>query len=224
MFFLEGINSVGKSTFLRLVKKYIPSIDIGLEPLENWKKKRHGQSLLENFYNNSKRWSFTIDTFTLMCRVREHIMNQKKTNKNRLLERSIYSGYYGYALTDYKLGNMIGMEWKLHNEWFKYLTEICNPPIGFIYLKCDPNIAYQRSKIRNRQEEMNVKLTFLQELSRRHDDFLIFKTNVISKIKNTPVLVLNCDDEFERCKTNLSEHLERIKQFINDTQVGTIHK
>ena len=223
MYFLEGNQSVGKSTFLKLLHTHIPNIDIELEPLENWQKKRHGQSLLKSFFDDIPRWAYTMDTFTLMCRVKEHLMNQKHTNLNRVLERSIYSGYYGYAMSGYTLGGMTDMEWELYNEWFDYLTANCRPPVGFIYLKVDPEIAYARSKKRNRAEEESCTLEFFKLLGKLHDDFLIHKKNVKSQIKDVPVLVLNCDEEFESCPKKLQEHLDIVQQFLLDTQVQLTH-
>ena len=219
MYFLEGNTSVGKSTFLKLLTKHVPQIEIELEPLENWQKKRHGMSLLKMFYDDIPRWAYTLDTFTLMCRVKEHLINQQHTNLNRVLERSIYSGYYGYAMCGYTLGCMSDMEWALYNEWFDYLTAQCRPPVGFIYLRVDPKIAFQRSRKRNRAEEVSCKLDFFERLGKLHDDFLIEKKNVKKEIKDVPVLVLDCNEEFESNEKKLHEHLERVQQFLLDTQM-----
>jgi len=224
MYFLEGNQGVGKSTFLKLLTKHLPHIDIQLEPLENWQKKRHGQSLLKSFFDDIPRWAYTMDTFTLMCRVKEHLVNQKNTNLSRVLERSIYSGYYGYALSGYTLGGMTNMEWELYNEWFDYLTTNCKPPIGFIYLKVDPEIAYARSKKRNRAEEASATLDFFRLLGTLHDNFLIHKKEVKPQIKDVPVLVLDCNEEFESDKTKLEEHLHNVQAFLLDTQAQLQHK
>ena len=219
MYFLEGNTSVGKSTFLKLLTKHIPQIEIELEPLENWQKKRHGMSLLKMFYDDIPRWAYTLDTFTLMCRVKEHLINQQHTNLHRVLERSIYSGYYGYAMCGYTLGCMTDMEWQLYNEWFDYLTAQCAPPVGFIYLRVNPKIAFNRSRKRNRAEEANCKLDFFERLGQLHDDFLIHKKNVKKEIQDVPVLVLDCNEEFETNEKKLQEHLDRVQQFLFDTQV-----
>lgn len=221
MYFLEGNQGVGKSTFLKLVTKYLPQVEIELEPLENWQKKRHGESLLKNFFDDIKRWSYTIDTFTMMCRVREHLINQQHKNLNRLLERSIYSGYYGYAMSGYVLGGMSELEWQLYNEWFDYLTLNCKPPVGFIYLKSDPEVAFSRAKKRNRSEESSCTLDFFKLLSKLHDDFLLDRTNIKEEIKNIPVLVLDCNDEFEQNESKMFEHIQKIEQFLLETQINT---
>jgi len=219
MYFLEGNTSVGKSTFLKLLTKHVPQIEIELEPLENWQKKRHGMSLLKMFYDDIPRWAYTMDTFTLMCRIKEHLINQQHTNLNRVLERSIYSGYYGYAMCGYTLGGMTDMEWQLYNEWFDYLTVTCKPPVGFIYLRVDPKIAFKRSRKRNRPEEASCTLDFFEHLGKLHDDFLIGKKNVKKEIQDIPVLVLDCDQDFETDQKKLQEHLDQVQQFLLDTQV-----
>ncbi|KKP25359.1 MAG: hypothetical protein UR12_C0042G0001 [candidate division TM6 bacterium GW2011_GWF2_30_66] len=219
MYFLEGNQGVGKSTFLKLLNKHLPQIEIQLEPLENWQKKRHGQSLLKNFFDDISRWSYTIDSFTLMCRVKEHLINQQHKNLNRLLERSIYSGYYGYAMAGYQLGGMTEMEWQLYNEWFDYLTTNCKTPVGFIYLRSEPEIAFARAKKRGRAEESSCTLDFFKLLGKLHDNFLIDKSYVKPEIKNIPVLILDCDQEFEANENVLASHLDKIQQFLLDTQV-----
>lgn len=219
MYCLEGNQSVGKSTFLRLLKQHLPYIDIAYEPLECWQKKRDGQSLLGNFFNNLPRWAYTLDTFALMVRVREHLKQQQNPNKNRIFERSIYSGYYGYASCNYTLGCVTNLEWQLHNEWFEYLTQNCKPPLGFIYLRVDPQIAYQRCIKRNRAEDKNAQLEFLTQLGQLHDDFLIHKKNVIQNIKKVPVLILDCNQEFETDERVLLSHLDKVQQFMLDTQI-----
>jgi len=218
MYFLEGNQSVGKSTFLKLLNKNLPHIGIELEPIENWQKKRHGQSLLKNFFDDLPRWSYTLDTFAMMCRVKEHKINQQNPNPNRILERSIYSGYYGYASRNYDAGHTTDLEWELHNEWFAYLTGKCRPPIGFIYLRVDPKVAYERSKIRKRAEEESVEFSFFEQLGKHHDDFLIHKKNVIPEIKNVPVLILDCNEDFQHNEKRLHMHFEKIEQFLFETQ------
>lgn len=224
MYFLEGNQGVGKSTFLKLLNKNLPQIEIQLEPLENWQKKRHGQSLLKNFFDDISRWSYTIDTFTLMCRVKEHLINQQHTNLNRLLERSIYSGYYGYAMTGYKFGGMTEIEWQLYNEWFDYLTVNCKQPTGFIYLRAEPEVAFARACKRNRAEESSCTLNFFKMLGQMHDNFLIDRVDVKPEIKNIPVLILDCDKEFETDEKVLTGHLDKIQQFLLDTQVQILAK
>lgn len=41
---------------------------------------------------------------------------------------------------------------------------------------------------------------------------------MLAPISITPVLVLNCDQEFETNEVQLHEHIEKVKAFITSTQ------
>ena len=104
MYILEGNIGAGKSTFLTLLAKHLPHICVTLEPMHNWQKQIYGQSLLANFYQDPKRWAYTLETLAMFCRVREHMEEQKKEDTIQITERSIYSGHYCFAQNDYESG------------------------------------------------------------------------------------------------------------------------
>ncbi len=223
MYIVEGNIGAGKSTFLTLIGQQLPYISIALEPLHNWQKQVHGQSLLTNFYQDPQRWAYTLETFTMMCRVREHLHEQQSTKSNpvqpRLIERSIYSGHYCFGKNSYESGFMTDLEWKLYGEWFNFLIlRKCLPPFGFIYLKVNPEIAYHRIKKRNRLSEKNLTLAYLRQINQRHEDFLINKINLLPELQNVPLLIIDCDEEFEKNPTQLEKHTENVKVFIEEIQ------
>ena len=110
MFIVEGNIGAGKSTFLTMVAKAAPHISVVLEPLHNWQRQTQGQSLLVNFMNNPGRWSYTMETLTMMCRVKDHLQEQSNPNPSRLMERSIYSGHYCFATNGYRNGFLTNLE------------------------------------------------------------------------------------------------------------------
>lgn len=147
MYIIEGNIGAGKSTFLKLLGHHMPQAPIGLEPLQNWQSTIYGQSLLTNFYEDPKRWAYTLETLTMMCRVREHLVDQTDKNRNKIIERSIYSGHYAFAQNSYENGFMTNVEWAVYNEWFNFLIpNKCKAPLGFIYLRVDPEVSYERIK------------------------------------------------------------------------------
>jgi deoxyadenosine/deoxycytidine kinase len=217
MYILEGNIGAGKSTFLQLIKKYMKDIDVALEPLHNWQKKVYGQSLLTNFYQDAKRWAYSLETFAMICRVKEHIKDQAQENQNRIIERSIYSGHYCFAVNGYKHGFMSDSEWELYQQWFNFLIpNKCLPPRGFIYLQTNPEVAYKRLKKRNRLAEKKISFAYLQQIHDHHEQFLIDKTGIIPALKNIPVLVLDCNEEFETNPQMLQNHFYKITQFMNE--------
>lgn len=222
MYILEGNIGVGKSTFLSLVKKYCPHIDVLTEPKDDWNKAVDGQTLLSNFYADTSRWAYTMETFTMICRVRDHIKEQSNKNINRILERSIYSGHYCFAKNGFNNGNITDLEWDIYNQWVDFLLHgHCNPPIGFIYLQANPEACFARVQKRNRSTETELSLEYMKQIHNLHDEFLIRKNGVSKQLEATPVLVLNCNEEFEKSEKKLQEHLNALQVFLLKTQART---
>ncbi len=216
MFIVEGNIGAGKSTLVKLIGQHIAGINVALEPLHNWHTKLHGQSLLAQFYENPERWAYTMETLTMMCRVQEHLKDQLLGDTPLIVERSIYSGHYCFALNSYENGFMSDLEWQLYLALFNYLIPgRCLAPQGFIYINVDPEVAYQRIVKRNRTGE-HITLDYLQQISERHDTFLLNKTGVLPDLLDVPVLILDGNQEFEHDQKRLYDHIEKIRLFIKD--------
>lgn len=218
MYIIEGNIGVGKSTFLKLINKCLPHVNISLEPLNNWQKQVYGQSLLTNFYQDTKRWAYTLETLTMVYRVREHIAQQQKNDSACIVERSIYSGYYCFAKNGYEQGFMSDLEWQLYLQWFAWLVyNKCQPPHGFIYLRVDPKIAYERIKKRNRHAEKAISLGYLRQIHEKHEKFLSEKEEILPILQSIPVLILDCNKEFETDIQQLEKHLQKVEDFLIKT-------
>lgn len=219
MYIVEGNIGTGKSTFLKLIEQRLPHISIALEPLHNWQSTENGQSLLNNFYDEPKRWAYTLETLAMMCRVREHLQEQQHTNPNRIVERSIYSGHYCFAQNGYEHNFMNEQEWLMYYHQFQFLIpNKCRTPHGFIYLRAEPEIAFERVKKRNREAEKNLTLDYLRQIHEKHESFLLTQKKHNPYIAITPVLVLDCNQDFESNETKLQEHILKVQEFMALTQ------
>ncbi len=220
MYILEGNIGVGKSTFLDLLTQNCPEISIIQEPLDSWNNNTHGKSLLENFYNNPNRWAYTIETMAMITRANDHIEQQSNANHKRIMERSIYSGHYCFALNGKSSGYFNDIEWEIYLKWVDFLLhKNCQPPHGFIYLQASPTTCIARVKKRNRVSEKDLTLFYLRQIHDRHEAFLGEKQNVHECLKDVPVLVLNCDQEFEQDKEVMRNHGLRVRNFLEKTQM-----
>ena len=218
MYILEGNIGAGKSTFLKMVEERVDGISVGYEPLADWQREIYGQSLLNNFYGEPERWAYSMETFSMLSRVRDHLSDQKRPEPFRIIERSIYSGHYCFALNSYRSGFLSPLEWDMYNAWFNFLIpDYCKPPRGFLYLRVKPTIAFQRLRKRARSAEATVPLDYLEQLARCHDDFLIKKEGVLPELKEVPVLVLDCEDDFEEDPTCFTELVDKVRAFLIDT-------
>jgi deoxyadenosine/deoxycytidine kinase len=225
MYILEGNIGAGKSTFLRLLAQQLPSVSVAFEPVQQWNKEEQGSSLLADFYQDPHRWAYALETQTMICRVKEHSKEQQHSNPWRIMERSIYSGYHCFAQNSYLNGFLTKIEWNVYQEFYTTLTQnTCQLPHGFIYLKVDPAIALERTKKRNRSAETTIPLDYLQQIDRLHNAFLINKENIADELTSVPVLVLDCNQEFESSVEVFANHCKRIEEFLLQTTPTTQKK
>ena len=218
MYIVEGNIGVGKSTFLTLVKQNLPEIEIHVEPKDNWTNQIYGQSLLENFYKDPKRWAYTLETLAMICRSRDHIKEQNTNNQKTIMERSIYSGHYCFSINGYHSGYFTQIEWEIYNKWVDFLLNYkCQPPHGFIYLRAEPQICFERIKKRNRISEKKLTLAYVKQIDHWHEKFLIQKDGVYQNLKPVPVLILDCNQSFLENTQNMHNHLVKVQNFIEKT-------
>ena len=76
-------------------------------------------------------------------------------------------------------------------------------------------MCYERIQKRSRCEESGVPKSYLELLHRKHEDWLIQGKDQLSWLKDTPVLVLDCDAEFEVDTAEQQHHLNQLEMFIN---------
>ena len=111
---------------------------------------------------------------------------------------------------------MSGLEWQIYQEWFSWLVEnYTQKPKGFIYLKTSPRVCFDRLVKRSRSEESSIPLDYLVSLHNKHEDWLVHGHDVTGYLKDVPVLVLDCDEEFEMDLVRRAAFVEKVANFIN---------
>lgn len=218
MFIVEGNIGTGKSTFLQALQRSLSHTIVTLEAVDYWQNESNGQSILQNFYRMPARWAYSMETIALKIRVQEHIQQQQSLLPN-IIERSIYSGYHCFAKNSFEQGFLNQLEWNMYNAWFNFLTaKQCLPPTGFIYLRADPLVSYQRTVKRHREAEDTIALTYLRQIHEKHEQFLIEKKNIHPTIANVPVLVLDCNIDIVTDQHKLADYIILVDQFIKQYQ------
>lgn len=216
-FVVEGNVGAGKSTFLGLIKKYL-DVNIIYEPCSKWQRVVGNENLLEQFYRDIPRWAYTFQTYAFVTRVLEFEKQMKEKNHQvHVLERSVFSDRYCFAKNCFEMGCMSALEWQMYQDWFAWLVEgYVQVPTGFIYLRVSPQISFKRLQKRNRSEESPVSLDYLQKLHDKHDEWLVKKEGIASYLKDTPVLVLDCDSDFETDIHQLDKHMTNVVAFMQE--------
>ena len=188
-----------------------------LEPVDTRANEKFGQSLLAQFYTAPERWAYTIETLAMVSRSRDHIAAQTKT-PHYLVERSIYTGHYCFALNGQREGYFLDVEWDAYKQWANFIIHNkCRPPHGFIYLQADVDVCYARFAKRKRPGESMISKQYLEKIHTCHNDFLIDKRGITDAIANVPVLVLDANIDFVDNERRMAEHARRIATFMQAT-------
>ncbi|MBA3954623.1 deoxynucleoside kinase [Candidatus Dependentiae bacterium] len=214
-FVIEGNIGAGKSTFLKIIHQYLTA-QIVYEPHEKWQNVG-GENLLELFYADPKRWAYTFQTYAFITRIMAQQEAALKAHEPfQVLERSVYSDRYCFAYNCFEMGLITQLEWQLYQEWFSWLVDkYTAQPSGFIYLQTDPEVCFKRLQKRNRSEEQAVSLDYLTLLHAKHESWLVGKQGIAANLKQVPVLILECNEEFENNPRVQKEHMIKIAQFLD---------
>ena len=209
---LEGNIGAGKSTFLRVLKRFLP-VSIIAEPCAAWQNVA-GENFIERYYTDMQRWAYSFQTYVLLT----HVLAQRAALSGShagwfIAERSLYSARYCFVQNLFELGHISTLEWNLYQEWFAALMALDSiRPQGFIYLKTDPERCFYRIQKRGRHEESGVTRQYLVQLYQKHEAWLVHKTHSI--LSDVPVLILDGDKEFEHDAHMQEEFADIIKNFI----------
>ncbi len=211
---VEGNIGAGKSTFLRLINDLL-DVQVVYEPHEQWQN-IDGENILDSFYKDKNRWSYTFQSYAFITRIMAQEQADKTSYKPlQILERSVYSDRYCFAKNLFEMGEMTSLEWKLYQDWWGWFVKhYTKKPTGFIYLQTPPQVCYDRLLKRARSEEAAVPLHYLSSLHDQHENWLIHKENIDDYVKNIPVLILDCTQDFESNPELCEKYAKQIVDFF----------
>jgi deoxyguanosine kinase len=202
---IEGNIGSGKSTVIEWLKtqenKNIVFVD---EPVNEWLsiKDKDGMNALDCFYKDQKQNAFCFQILAYITRLKKLILKlEEYANQDIIIitERSIDTDRNVFAKMLYEDGLISSIEWETYNYWFDTFQHISTVNT-IIYIKTDPEKCIERINIRNRTEETNIGLEYLEKCHKYHNDWLnkndatIITINgheTVEEIRNQVMNVLN---------------------------------
>jgi deoxyguanosine kinase len=192
---LEGNIGSGKSTLLRQLKEAEPSWVFVDEPVDSWMsiKNSDGENLLEAFYKDKKRWSYTFQNAAVLTRgmmIKEAIEKVNDSTKPTVIvmERCIETDRQVFATMLEEDGLLNGIEWELYNRWYSFLSGMVPQMNAYIWVDTPPNVCAERIVKRNRHGEEGIPLSYLNELHDAHTQWLreeasVFRSTDLEEIR-----------------------------------------
>lgn len=179
---LEGNIGSGKSTVLKKLKEDYPQWIFVDEPVNEWLalKNGHGESLLEVFYKDKARWSYTFQNAAVLYRyqkLRQAIDSLEGQGPHIIvMERSLETDRQIFCSMLHKDGFIDTLEKKLYDDWFAHLNAMLPPVNGYIFINTGPQMSFERVAKRAREGE-SIPLEYLQELDQYHRNWLFGEQN-----------------------------------------------
>lgn len=195
---IEGNIGSGKSTILQYLSKS-PNVEVYPEPVEKWTNFR-GDNLLEQMYANPTQHATNFQLYAMQTMLQIHLNEQSKSIK--VMERSIYTIKHCFLELMKQNDVITSQTYNILNEWISLLQK--QLPINverFVYLRTDPEVAFQRVQSRGRPEEKNISMSYIISLHELHEAWLGSKGEAIILNGNqsrSEILV-----EYERLLSNL---------------------
>lgn len=214
---IEGNIGVGKSSFLTMLKQKLAShptfkkgVEFVYEPVNEWLsiKDKDGVNLLDTFYKDKNRWSYTFQNIAYITRMNRLIEAIKKDeNQIIILDRSLNADLNTFSLMLHEEGAINDIEWSAYQLWNDFYQRHFGKdiPHHVVYLRCDPVTAYNRIHLRNREEESTIPLDYLKDLHRYHDRWLIYRDDTT---------IIDADKDFVKNGDYFEELFSKVEKII----------
>jgi deoxyadenosine/deoxycytidine kinase len=205
---IEGNIGVGKSSFLGLLKEYFgDKADFIYEPVNEWLaiKDESGKDLLQTFYDDKKRWSYTFQNVAYITRMTKLVEAiNTSTKRYIIIDRSLNADLNTFTKMLRESGDINHLEYSSYLLWNDFFNKQYGDKIEqyIIYVRCDPYVAYNRTKIRHRSQEETIPLAYLTDLHNAHEAWLMNKEDIklVSRI-----LTLDANSDFVYNKDKFAE-------------------
>ena len=172
---LEGNIGSGKTTLGHVLADH-PRFGFIPEPVEEWRV-GFAQNMLDRFYQDMDRWSFTFQICTFATRVA--LLHNLPADRITVAERSIGCDRYVFGPSLYEQGALDTVEWDIYCRLWDQLAPQAPLPDAILYLRTPAAECLRRLEARRRAEEGGVSLDYLLRLEERHDAWLLTRPNVI---------------------------------------------
>lgn len=211
---IEGNIGAGKTTLLNMLNTDLcEDAEFIREPVETWTNvvDEDKKNILEKFMKDKTRWAFTFHILGFETRMELLLKSIKNTIKPFIfLDRSPMSDTKTFAPMLHKDGYLDALEYRTYLMLNGFFDNHINDFISgrkIIYLRTQPEVAFERIKKRARSEEELMDYDYITKLHQKHDDWLLDNDE-------ENVLIIDGDYDFENNKEDYQFILDKTREFI----------
>jgi len=130
-------------------------------------KNEAGESMLEVFYKDRRRWSYTFQNCALLTRFQniEKAVSQHSGDRRVFItERCLDTDYHVFTKMLRADGSIDKLEFDLYVRWFTELKRTATPLSAIVHVDTSPEICAERIVKRGRDGEEAIPLDYLRAL------------------------------------------------------------
>jgi deoxyadenosine kinase len=170
---IAGMIGAGKSTLATSLGRHL-GIDVYYEPVEN-------NEYLEDFYRDTKRYSFATQIYLLNRRFQQH-QEIIWRGRSAVQDRTIYEDSI-FARMLASTGLMEERDYRTYIDLFRNMSNFMCKPNLIVYLDVSPEKSLERIRVRSRGVEKGISMEYLKALYDGYQEFVTDISRVIPVIR-----------------------------------------
>ncbi|WP_291858336.1 deoxynucleoside kinase [Marinilabilia sp.] len=197
---IAGNIGSGKTTLAGLLGKHY-GWEVHYEDVED-------NPYLADFYNDMRRWSFSLQVYFLKSRFSQ-IVKIREGDTSVIQDRTIYEDSVIFAANLFDMGLMSPRDYENYTGLFNLMSSLIAPPDLLIYLRASVPTLVRQIEMRGRDYESGIRLDYLRRLNERYEGW-------IRNYTESNLLIVDVDkNDFIKDKSNLSVVIDKVDSKIN---------
>ena len=162
---------------------------------------------LEDFYNEMKRWSFSLQIYFLNSRFKQ-VMEIQNSRDHIIQDRTIYEDAYIFAENLHEMGLMASRDYQNYLSIFDSIMAFVKAPDLLIYLRASVPTLVDHIRRRGREYETGIRTDYLSKLNEKYEHW-------INQYTQGKLLILDKDHlDFTNRLDDMSYIIQRVEKEI----------
>ena len=126
---------------------------------------------LPDFYKDMKRWAFQSQLFFLSNKFRIH-QEADRIPGVVIQDRTIFEDAEIFATALHQMRKIDKRDWQTYWNFYQTILQTIQPPDLMIYLRCSMRTLRKRIRLRGRQMEQDIPLSYLKRLECLYENWI----------------------------------------------------
>lgn len=126
---------------------------------------------LPAFYEDMRQWAFHSQIYFLASKFRLH-QALDRAEGVVALDRTIFEDAEIFATALHQMRHIDKRDWNTYRNFYESILDAIRPPDLLIYLRCPMRSLRRRIKLRGREMEQEIPLSYLKRLDRLYEEWI----------------------------------------------------